>query len=208
MLCTPYVFMYGNDAGEVNDVAAKVACLIKQHPQKCQGLLCQNDTVSVENTRVVKKIFIPTDHNSAYYYRDLIIGPEGSMHQKLVASSGGGMNIQIKVRGGHTISSGTRSTKEPIHVILDGTKASVDKAETLLKELLDKEKARFLDTMDNRKRKMLDGSVQPSPSDYDEPPRKSCKVMDKTITLSIPSWVMKNGDLNGKYEFLILMTIP
>ena len=74
-------------------------------------------------------------------------------------------------------------------------------------ELFDTEKAIFLETMDNRKRKLLLDTE--SLLDHgDEPPRKSCKVMGKTITLTIPSWVMKAGnDLNGKYEFLILMTI-
>ena len=201
MLCTPYVFMYGNDAGEVNDVAAKVACLIKQHPQKCQGLLCQNDTVSVENSRVVKKIFIPTDQYSGYNFRDLIIGPEGSMHQKLVASSGGGMNIQIKIRGGN------REHQEPLHVILDGIKASVDKAEKLIMELLEgcqEVKAVQLESLANRKRKTLLDTDSLS-EHGDEHPRKSCKVMGKNITLTIPSWVMKTGnDFIGKYEFLIM----
>ena len=204
MLCTPYVFIHGINAGEVNDVAAKVACLIEQHPQKCHvGLQSQNDNVSVENSRVVKKIFIPTDFN-----HKAIIGPNGKKHKELVASCGGGMNIQIKIRGGDSNSTRRGSTDEPLHVILDGTKASVDKAERLIMELFDTEKAIFLDTMDNRKRKLLLDTE--SLLDHgDEPPRKSCKVMGKTITLTIPSWVMKTGnDLNCKYvTFLILMTI-
>jgi hypothetical protein len=205
MLCTPYVFIHGMDAGEVNDVAVKVACLIEQHPQKNHvGLQSQNDNADVDSSRVLKKIFIPTDFD----YKALIIGPNGKKHQELVALCGGGMNIQIKIRGGDSNSMRSGSTKEPVHVILDGTKASVDKAEKLIMELLDTEKARFLDTLANRKRKSLLGTDSLSEHSI-EYPRKSCKVMGKTITLTIPLWVMKAGnDLNGKYmTFLILMTI-
>jgi len=159
-------------------------------------------TVDVEDSRVFKKIFIPTDHNPGYNYKALIIGPKGKKHQELVASCGG--EISIKVRGMGI----DGSTDEPLHVILDGTKASVDKAEKLIMELLDTEKARFLDTLANRKRKSLLGTDSLSEHSI-EYPRKSCKVMGKTITLTIPLWVMKAGDdLNGKYvTFLILMTI-
>jgi hypothetical protein len=300
MLCTPYVFIHGIDAGEVNDVAAKVACLIKQHLQKCHvGLQSQNDNVDVDSSRVlvrnlsseispqdlhqafgrfgdVRDIYIPQDYHTQqpkrfafieyatpemareareemdkflikgqelevvyaqekrktpndmrgrvvdgkfevgkkiliptdFDYKASIIGPNGKTHQELVALCGGGMNIQIKMRGGDSNSTRRGSTDEPLHVILNGTRASVDKAEKLIMELLDTEKARFLDTLANRKRKSLLGTDSLSEHSI-EYPRKSCKVMGKTITLTIPLWVMKTGnDLNGKYvTFLILMTI-
>jgi hypothetical protein len=203
MLCTPYVFIHGMDAGEVNDVAVKVACLIEQHLQKCLvGLQSQNDNVDVDASRVLKKIFIPADFDYM-----ALIGSKGKKHRELVASSGGAISISLRgVDSNGKVWNG--STDEPLHVILDGTKASVDKAEKLIMELLDTEKARFLDTVANRKRKSLLGTDSLSEHSI-EYPRKSCKVMGKTITLTIPLWVMKAGDdLNGKYvTFFILMTI-
>jgi hypothetical protein len=58
MMSGPYVFIYGNGSDEVNEVAARVACLIKQHQQRCPvGFQVEDDSscVIIENDISVHK---------------------------------------------------------------------------------------------------------------------------------------------------------
>ena len=104
----------------------------------------------------VKKIWIPSDRNPGYNYVGLLIGPGGSKQRELVASSGGGVRISIRGKGSNS-KGGEESVpgmpEEPLHVLLEGRKDSVDRAEKLVRELLedseaaDREKARQLGSM-------------------------------------------------------------
>ena len=107
----------------------------------------------------VKKIWIPSDRNPGYNYVGLLIGPGGSKQRELVASSGGNVKISIRGKGSNTKGGGGAEEsvpgmpEEPLHVLLEGRKESVDRAEKLVRELLDdsdaadREKARQLGSM-------------------------------------------------------------
>lgn len=100
-----------------------------------------------------KKIMIPTDQNPGYNYVGLLIGPGGSKQRELVASSGGHVKISIRGKGAKGDVPVPGQPEEPLHVLLEGKTENVNKAEVLIKELLDdseaadKEKARQLGSM-------------------------------------------------------------
>ena len=111
-----------------------------------------------EQHEAVKKIWIPSDRNPGYNYVGLLIGPGGSKQRELVSNSGG--NVRISIRGkGSNSKGGTEESavpgmpEEPLHVLLEGRKENVERAETLVRELLedsvaaDREKARQLGSM-------------------------------------------------------------
>lgn len=85
---------------------------------------------SVEDFVVNRKIWIPTNRD----YKELLIGPGGSRHRELIASAGGG--VSIKLRGRVGISTKGERPKETF-VLLEGRKECVDKAEMLVRELLE-----------------------------------------------------------------------
>jgi transcription antitermination factor NusA-like protein len=106
----------------------------------------------------VKKIWIPSDRNPGYNYVGLLIGPGGSKQRELVASSGGNVKISIRGKGSNSKGGGAEESipgmpEEPLHVLIEGRKESVDRAEQLVRELLedsdaaDREKARQLGSM-------------------------------------------------------------
>ena len=106
--------------------------------------------------RVTKKIWIPSDKNPGYNYVGLLIGPGGSKQRELVAQSGGQVKISIRGKGSsQKMDSIPGMPEEPLHVLLEGTQECVDKAEVLVRELLenteaaDKEKARQLGTLNH-----------------------------------------------------------
>lgn len=102
-----------------------------------------------------KKIYIPSDKNPGYNYVGLLIGPGGSKQRELVASSGGNVKISIRGKGSNSNKAEQQAgaaagDEEPLHVLLEGKQENVDRAEILVRELLedseaaDKEKARQL----------------------------------------------------------------
>lgn len=97
------------------------------------------------NAKVTRKLPIPTEQFPGYNFVGLLIGPGGSKQRELVQRAGG--NVKISVRGD---SSGGSSGAEPLHVLLEGSKDCVDKADEMISELLkdpkkaDEEKARQL----------------------------------------------------------------
>jgi far upstream element-binding protein len=104
--------------------------------------------------RVTKKIWIPSDKNPGYNYVGLLIGPGGSKQRELVAKSGGQVKISIRGKGStQKMDSIPGMPDEPLHVLLEGTQECVDKAEVLVRELLenseaaDAEKARQLGSL-------------------------------------------------------------
>lgn len=109
---------------------------------------------TADGGRVVKKIWIPSDKNPGYNYVGLLIGPGGSKQRELVAQSGGQVKISIRGKGSsQKMDSVPGMPEEPLHVLLEGTQECVDKAEVLVRELLenteaaDKEKARQLGSL-------------------------------------------------------------
>ena len=91
-----------------------------------------------------KKVWIPTHTNPNYNFVGLLIGPGGSKQKALQAEAGGRVKIQVRGKGSHNKipSSNPTDHEEPLHVLLEGDPACVDKAESLIKELLnDTEKA-------------------------------------------------------------------
>ena len=100
-----------------------------------------------------KKILIPTDKNTGCNYVRLLIGPGGSKQRELVASSGGNVKISIRGAGSKGSDPVPGMPEEPLHVLLEGRQENVDRAEKLVRELLedsdaaDKEKARQLGSM-------------------------------------------------------------
>ena len=122
----------------------------------------------VEHSRVSKKIFIPADFD----YMELI-GSKGKKHRELVASSGGALSISLRgVDSNGNLWNGCKRG-EPLHIMLDGRKASVDKAERLIMKLLE---GYMEETLANRKRKSLLDTESLSEHSI-EHPRKSCKIM-------------------------------
>ena len=84
----------------------------------------------------------------------LLIGPGGSKQRELVANAGG--DVKISIRGKGSSSKGDvvpGMPEEPLHVLLEGSQACVEKADAAVRELLfdseaaDKEKARQLGSM-------------------------------------------------------------
>eukprot|EP00986_Skeletonema_menzelii_P020818 scaffold32366_cov154-Skeletonema_menzelii.AAC.4 len=107
-----------------------------------------------DSGRAVKKIWIPSDKNPGYNYVGLLIGPGGSKQRELVAQSGGQVKISIRGKGSsQKMDSVPGMPDEPLHVLLEGSQECVDKAEVLVRELLensdaaDKEKARQLGSL-------------------------------------------------------------
>merc|ERR1719253_140726 len=101
-----------------------------------------------------KKVWIPSDRNPGYNYVGLLIGPGGSKQRELVANAGG--DVKISIRGKGSSSKGDvvpGMPEEPLHVLLEGSQACVEKADAAVRELLfdseaaDKEKARQLGSM-------------------------------------------------------------
>jgi hypothetical protein len=110
------------------------------------------------NFECTKTIYIPTDKNPGYNYVGLLIGPGGSKQRELVASSGGNVKISIRGKGSNSNKAEQQAgaaagDEEPLHVLLEGKQENVDRAEVLVRELLedseaaDKEKARQLGLM-------------------------------------------------------------
>lgn len=116
-----------------------------------------------------KKIMIPTERNPGYNYVGLLIGPGGSKQRELVASSGGNVKISIRGKGSKGDVSVPGMPEEPLHVLLEGKQESVDKAEALVRELLenteaaDKEKARQLGSMNPSADGESKGGYTPKP---------------------------------------------
>ncbi len=121
------------------------------------------------NYESTKKIWIPADKNPGYNYVGLLIGPGGSKQRELVASSGGNVKISIRGKGSNSNKGGDHATtsgadEEPLHVLLEGKQENVDRAELLVRELLedseaaDKEKARQLGSMNPDAEHKIGGS--------------------------------------------------
>lgn len=118
-----------------------------------------------DSGRAVKKIWIPSDKNPGYNYVGLLIGPGGSKQRELVAQAGGQVKISIRGKGSsQKMDSVPGMPDEPLHVLLEGSQECVDKAEKLVRELLenteaaDKEKARQLGSLNEG------GDTKPSTS--------------------------------------------
>jgi far upstream element-binding protein len=110
--------------------------------------------VGATDGRATKKIWIPSDKNPGYNYVGLLIGPGGSKQRELVAQSGGQVKISIRGKGSsQKMDSVPGMPDEPLHVLLEGSQECVDKAEILVRELLenseaaDKEKSRQLGSL-------------------------------------------------------------
>ena len=92
-----------------------------------------------------KKVYIPVDKNPGYNYIGLLIGPGGSKQRELVNEAGGNVKISIRGRGSSSSNNNNEipgKPEEPLHVLIEGNAENVDKAETLVSELLnDSEKA-------------------------------------------------------------------
>jgi far upstream element-binding protein len=121
----------------------------------------------------VKKIWIPSDRNPGYNYVGLLIGPGGSKQRELIASSGGHVRISIRGKGSNSKGGGDELVpgmpEEPLHVLLEGKKDSVDRAEKLVRELLenseaaDLEKAKQLGSMKDPDGAVAPGGYTPKP---------------------------------------------
>ena len=164
-----------------------------------------------------KKILIPSDRNPGYNYVGLLIGPGGSKQRELIARSGG--DVRISIRGQGCVGKSPIIPEKPPYVLLGGRKSNVDRAERLVRELLengdaaDREKARQLRLMNTadvgstRERKTLLDTESLSEHLNDEEtseerPRKAYKVLDSRHIMTVPSWVMRNrNDLYGKPAF-------
>jgi len=96
--------------------------------------------------RVSRKIMIPVERNPGYNYVGLLIGPGGSKQKALQAEAGGRVKIQVRGKGANN----GNPLDEPLHVLLEGEAQCVDRAETLINDLLqnpdkaDAEKSRQL----------------------------------------------------------------
>ena len=125
------------------------------------------------NNDAVKKIWIPSDRNPGYNYVGLLIGPGGSKQRELIASSGGHVRISIRGKGSNSKGGGDDIVpgmpEEPLHVLLEGNKDSVDRAEKLVRELLenseaaDLEKAKQLGSMKDPDGAVAPGGYTPKP---------------------------------------------
>ena len=120
--------------------------------------------------RAIKKIWIPSDKNPGYNYVGLLIGPGGSKQRELVAQAGGQVKISIRGKGStQKMDSVPGMPDEPLHVLLEGSQECVDKAEILVRELLenteaaDKEKARQLGSLNEGGDKPASSSYTPKP---------------------------------------------
>ncbi|KAL7456224.1 hypothetical protein ACHAWC_010209 [Mediolabrus comicus] len=118
------------------------------------GAGTSSSTAADGSGRATKKIWIPSDKNPGYNYVGLLIGPGGSKQRELVAKSGGQVKISIRGKGStQKMDSIPGMPDEPLHVLLEGTQECVDKAEVLVRELLensekaDEEKARQLGSL-------------------------------------------------------------
>jgi far upstream element-binding protein len=78
--------------------------------------------------KVTRKLPIPTEKFPGYNFVGLLIGPGGSKQRELVQKAGG--NVKISVRGD------ANGGSEPLHVLLEGSKECVDKADEMISELL------------------------------------------------------------------------
>lgn len=89
-----------------------------------------------------RKVWIPVEKNPGYNFVGLLIGPGGSKQKALQQEAGGRVKIQVRGKGSSSSSTTDGGQEEPLHVFLEGEKACVDKAESLINELLnDTEKA-------------------------------------------------------------------
>ena len=159
-----------------------------------------------DDTIALKKILIPSNRNPGFNYAGLLIGPEGSKQRELIASAGG--DVRISIYG-----------KEEPYVALKGRKSNVEKAERLIRELVensdaaDREGERQLGSMNHSAvfstwkittlldTKSLSKQLN-SEETSDERPRKVLKVIDIRHIMTVPSWVMQNrNDLFGKLAF-------
>ena len=82
-------------------------------------------------SKVTRKLPIPTEQFPGYNFVGLLIGPGGSKQRELVQKAGG--NVKISVRGD---ASGGGGGAEPLHVLLEGSKDCVDRADEMISELL------------------------------------------------------------------------
>ncbi|KAL7435419.1 hypothetical protein ACHAXM_004639 [Skeletonema potamos] len=126
--------------------------------------------VGTTDGRAIKKIWIPSDRNPGYNYVGLLIGPGGSKQRELVAQSGGQVKISIRGKGSsQKMDSVPGMPDEPLHVLLEGSQECIDKAEVLVRELLenseaaDKEKARQLGSLNEGGDKPASSTYTPKP---------------------------------------------
>ncbi len=131
-----------------------------------------------DSGRAVKKIWIPSDKNPGYNYVGLLIGPGGSKQRELVAQSGGQVKISIRGKGSsQKMDSVPGMPDEPLHVLLEGSQECVDKAEKLVRELLentdaaDKEKARQLGSLSEG------GDTKPSSTSSSYTPKPVAQIL-------------------------------
>ena len=98
---------------------------------------------SASAAKVTRKLPIPTEQFPGYNFVGLLIGPGGSKQRELVQKAGGFVKISVR---GDSNGGGT----EPLHVLLEGSKECVDRADEMISELLkdpkkaDEEKVRTL----------------------------------------------------------------
>ncbi len=111
-----------------------------------------------------KKLLIPSYQNLSYYYlRESLVGPGGSKNCELIANAGG--DVWILLCG-----------KDVPYIVLKGRKSNVDRAEMLVRVLLENSDAA------NREKVMQLGSMNNS-----ECPRKALKVIDSRQIMTVPS---------------------
>lgn len=171
------------------------------------------DSGGKDDTIALKMQLIPSDRNPGYNYAGLLIGPGGSNQRELTASAGG--SVRISIIG-----------KDEPYVVLKGRRSNVEKAERLIRELVekcdsdaaDREGMRQLGSINHPAMfstweittlldtESLSNQINSCETSV-ERPRKAPKVMDSKLRMTVPSWVMQNTlmldgrDLLGKLAF-------
>lgn len=139
--------------------------------------------------RITRKIRIPIERNPEYDYIELLIGPGGSRHKYLIDKVGGQIKIKLRGKGATTKSN---LSDEPLHALLEGELPCVDKAESLINDLLQipkketkcAENTRNVDEVNNlnsnddsTRSLMIDCDEKPDTKKYEKLSRVSRKMM-------------------------------
>eukprot|EP00591_Stephanopyxis_turris_P007536 CAMPEP_0195512456 /NCGR_PEP_ID=MMETSP0794_2-20130614/4406_1 /TAXON_ID=515487 /ORGANISM="Stephanopyxis turris, Strain CCMP 815" /LENGTH=462 /DNA_ID=CAMNT_0040640245 /DNA_START=94 /DNA_END=1479 /DNA_ORIENTATION=+ len=114
-------------------------------------------------SEAVKKVWIPNS-NPGYNYVGLLIGPGGSKQKALQQEAGGRVKIAIRGKGSNgthnsNLTAEQRAMEEPLHVLLEGDADCVDKAERLVRELIEDS-----DKADAEKNRQLAAIGVPAPT--------------------------------------------
>lgn len=169
---SPGVLSVSDALAKAKAIAAKLAQTSALQDSSCDmGLMSKRKRWSNDETddgdgdkrskmeeKYTKKVWIPVEKNPGYNYVGLLIGPGGSKQKALQLEAGGRVKIQVRGKGSNSthnsnMSSGQRLNEEELHVLLEGDKDCVQRAESLINELLldtskaDAEKGRQLAEM-------------------------------------------------------------